>query len=248
MEVLAIIPARGGSKGVPRKNIKPLAGKPLIAWAIEAAKATPLVTRVVVSTEDDEIASVARTYGAEVPFVRPPEFAKDLSTTLEVLEHALLWFATHEEYAPDIVLLLPPTAPLVLPSDITQGIEPLTNDPSADSVRPIVPSAKHPYKNLRIENGYLRPFYEADITGFEEPYDMPRQLFPDAYVYSGAFQVIRTKTILEYKSLSGARMRYIHMPLERSVNIDTLDDFKYADMLMRERIEQHRTRQEDVSK
>lgn len=235
MEVLAIIPARGGSKGVPRKNIKLLAGKPLIAWAIEAAKATPLVTRVVVSTEDEEIASVARTYGAEVPFVRPSEFANDLSTTLEVLEHALTYLIEHERYGPDIVLLLPPTAPLVLPSDIAHGIDALMNDPSADSIRPVVPSAKHPYKNLRIENGYLRPFYEANITGFEEPYDMPRQLFPDAYVYSGAFQVIRAKTIFEHKSLSGARMGYIHMSLERSVNIDTLDDFMYADMLMRRR-------------
>lgn len=235
MEVLAIIPARGGSKGVPRKNIKPLADKPLVAWVIEAAKATPLVNRVVVSTEDEEIASVARKYGAEVPFMRPPEFAKDLSTTLEVLEHALVHLIEHEEYSPDIVLLLPPTAPLVLPSDITQGVEALLNDHFADSVRPVVPSAKHPYKNLRIEDGYLRPFYEADITGFEEPYDMPRQLFPNAYVYSGAFQVIRTKTILEHKSLSGARMGYIHMPHERSVNIDTIDDFEYADMLMRRR-------------
>jgi len=237
MEVLALIPARGGSKGVPRKNIRPLAGKPLIAWAVAAARAAPSVTRVVVDTEDAEIRDVARTYGAEAPYVRPRELAEDLSTTLDVVLHSLAWFKEHESYVPDAVLLLPPTAPLVLPADIEAGIAALARDPAADSVRPIVSSPKHPYKCLRIEEGYLKPFLSEAVTGYAEPYDMPRQLFPDAYVYSGLFQVVRRNTLLERHSLSGERMGYLMVPPERSVNIDSLDDFMYADMLMRERLQ-----------
>jgi len=236
MEVLALIPARGGSKGILRKNIKPLAGKPLITWAIAAAKESSLVSRVVVSTEDQEIAEVARAYGAELPFVRPQELAQDLSTTLDVVLHALQYFRTREQYVPDMVLLLPPTAPLVTSSDIEQGIGALMRDKNADSVRPIIESPKHPFKALKIEGTCLKPFYPSEITGFEEPYDMPRQLFPNAYVYSGTFQVIRRRTLEESHSLSGKKMGYILLAADHSINIDTLDDFAYADMLMRRRL------------
>ena len=111
-EILAIIPARGGSKGIPRKNIRDFAGYPLIAWSIAAAKQSELVTRVIVSTDDEEIASVARECGAETPFLRPPEFAQDNTTDLPVFEHALQWLEEHENYQPEIVIQLRPTSPV----------------------------------------------------------------------------------------------------------------------------------------
>jgi CMP-N-acetylneuraminic acid synthetase len=111
-ESLAIIPARGGSKGIPRKNIRNFAGYPLIAWSIAAAKQSELVTRVIVSTDDEEIASVAREFGAETPFVRPAKFAEDNTTDLPVFEHALQWLAENENYRPEIVVQLRPTSPI----------------------------------------------------------------------------------------------------------------------------------------
>ena len=111
-EILALIPARGGSKGIPRKNIREFAGYPLIAWSIAAAKQSKLVTRTIVSTDDEEIAAVARTLGAETPFLRPAEFAQDATTDLPVYEHALQWLAENEAYHPDVVVQLRPTSPI----------------------------------------------------------------------------------------------------------------------------------------
>ena len=111
-EVLAIIPARGGSKGIPRKNIRPFAGYPLIAYSIAAGLQAKTVTRVIVTTDDDEIAEVARSYGAETPFLRPAELAQDLTTDLPVFQHALNWLASHEDYHPDVIVHLRPTSPV----------------------------------------------------------------------------------------------------------------------------------------
>src|SRR5919201_6543515 len=111
IKILALIPARGGSKGIPRKNILNFAGYPLIAWSIAAAKQASCITRVIVSTDDEEIASVARKYGAETPFLRPSEFAQDNTTDLPVFQHALQWLDEHEGYQPEIVIQLRPTSP-----------------------------------------------------------------------------------------------------------------------------------------
>ena len=122
MEILAIIPARGGSKGIPRKNIKPIAGKPLIAWIIQAAKGSKYITRIIVSTDDNEIASVSKEYGAEAPFIRPKEISGDLSTDVEFLTHALKALKEKEGYGPDIILRLPPTSPLCTRAHIDEGL------------------------------------------------------------------------------------------------------------------------------
>lgn len=238
MEILAIIPARGGSRGVPGKNIKLLAGKPLIAWTIISAKQSKHPMRVIVSTDDEEIASVAREYGAEVPFMRPKEIAKDLSTDVEFIEHALSVLKEKEGYVPDVIVRLPPTSPLRLAEDIDKGIDTLIEDVDADAVRPIMEAPKHPYKLWKIPEGekHLAPFFSRDITGFDEPHNLPRQLFPKVYVHTGAMDVIRRKTIEEQKSTSGKKLAFFFMPEERSVNIDHPIDFEIADFLMQKRI------------
>lgn len=235
---LGIIPARGGSKGIPGKNIKMLAGKPLIAWTIEAAKNADLLDRVIVSTDDEEIAKVAREYGAEVPFLRPKEISGDLATDVEFIDHALLFLKEKEGYEPDIVLRLPPTSPLRKAEHINMGIMTLVDTPSADASRPIVESPKHPYKFWVTKEGspFLRPFLGKEITGFDEPHNLPRQLFPKVYMHTGAMDVIWVKTIKEQRSTSGKNLAYFFMDAESSCNIDSPVDFLIADTILKDRV------------
>jgi CMP-N,N'-diacetyllegionaminic acid synthase len=238
MNILAIIPARGGSKGIPGKNIQPLAGKPLIAWTIEEAQKSKYISRLIVSTDDESIAVVAREYGAEVPFLRPPELAQDLSIDVEFLEHALSFLHENEQYTPDVILRLPPTSPLRSADDIDRGIETLLQHPEADAVRPIMEAPKHPYKVWKIgaHGTYLEPLFSKDCTGFDEPHNLPRQLFPKAYIHTGAMDVMRHETITKLHSTSGNKLAFFFMKPEASVNIDSPLDFEFAEFLMERRI------------
>ena len=238
MEIIAIIPARGGSKGIPGKNIKPLSGKPLIVWTIEAAQGSKHVTRTIVSTDDEKIAEVARSLGVEVPFIRPADIAQDLSTDVEFLTHALNWLKEHEGYEPDIVLRLPPTSPLRTSAHIDEGIEKLLNTPEADAVRPIIEAPKHPYKMWKIAKDgiFLEPFLNKEFTGFDEPHNLPRQLFPKVYLHTGAMDVMRRRTILDQKSTSGKKLGFFFMDEESSVNIDHPIDFEIADYILSKRL------------
>ena len=239
MEVLGVIPARGGSKGVPRKNIRPLAGKPLIAWTIEEAQKSKLLTRTIITTEDSEIAEVARSFGAEVPFMRPPELAQDLSTDVDFLTHALRWLHDNEGYEPDIVVTLRVTAPLKRAVHIDEGIQKLIDNPDADASRPIHESPKHPYKMWKIREGgmYLEEFLPKSFTGFDEPHNLPRQLFPKVYVHTGAMDIMRRRTVEELKSTSGNKLAYFFMDPKDSINIDSEMDFQMAEFLMNKRLE-----------
>lgn len=234
MDILGIIPARGGSKGIPGKNIKVIAGKPLIAWTIEAAKKSKLLTRVIVSTDDDKIADVAKKYGAEVPFLRPVNLAEDLSTDVEFLIHALDWLKSNEGYEPEIVVRLPPTSPLRTVDNIDLGIQKLIDTPEADAVRPIIETPKHPYKFWKIsaDGKWLEPFLDKSTTGFDEPQNLPRQLFPKVYMHTGAMDVIRSKTLREQNSTSGKKLAYFFMTPEASINIDHVIDFEFAEFLL----------------
>lgn len=231
---LAIIPARGGSKGVPRKNIRLVAGKPLIAWTIEAAQRSAFGVRVIVSTDDEEIASVAREYGAEVPFLRPSELAHDRSLDIDFLRHALQWLDEHESYRPEIILRLPPTSPLRTAAHIDEGIKTLLANPEADACRPIMEAPKHPYKMWKIaESGnYIESFLPESFTHLHEPHNMPRQALPKVYIHTGAMDVMRYATITEQHSTSGKNTAFFFMKEADSVNIDTLLDLEFADFLL----------------
>lgn len=240
MEILAVIPARGGSKSIPKKNIKLLCGKPLIAWTIEEAKKSKLLTRTIVSTDDEEIAATAKSYGAEVPFMRPKEISGDLATDVEFLEHAFERLEQDEGYCPDIVLRLPPTSPLRTAAHIDEGIATLLNHPEADAVRPICEVLKHPYKLWRVSEGspWLEPFLTKSFTGFDEAYNLPRQLFPKVYMHTGAMDIMRARTIREQHSTSGKKTAYFFMKPEDSINIDYPIDFEIAEIFLKKRIEQ----------
>ncbi len=239
MEILAIIPARGGSKGVPGKNIRSLCGKPLIAWTIEEAKKSKHLTRVIVSTDSEEIAEVARQYGAEVPFLRPAEISGDLATDVEFLTHALDFLKERENYEPEIILRLPPTSPLRTAARIDEGIEVLINNSEADASRPMVEAPKHPYKMWAIskdDDRFVEPFLPKSFTNMDEPYNLPRQVLPRALIHTGAMDVMRLKTIREMKSTSGNKLAYFFMKPEDSINIDSAIDFKLAELLLRRRL------------
>lgn len=232
-EILAIIPARGGSKSIPRKNIKLLCGKPLIVYTIEEAKKSRYIDRIVVSTDDPEIAHIAKEYGAEVPFLRPKELAGDDVTDLPVFQHCLIWLKKHKSFSPDIVVQLRPTAPLRKAKHIDHGIEILLNSPEADSVRSVCLAPKNPLKMWKIEKNRLIPFIRESFSGIKEAYNLPRQKLPTAYIQNGSVDVIRTKTILRKNSMTGDIIIPFVMEECESVNIDTEIDFLIAEQLIK---------------
>ena len=224
-EILALIPARGGSKGIPRKNIRSFAGYPLIAWSIAAAKQASCVTRTLVSTDDEEIASVARELGAETPFLRPSELAQDQTTDLPVFEHALEWLKEQEGYQPEIVIQLRPTSPIRPKDCVDRAVKILLEHEEADSVRGVVPAGQNPYKMWRFagEDRPLTPLLQ--VEGIAEPYNAPRQSLPPVYWQTGHIDAIRVSTILHKKSLTGDVIYPLVIDPRYTVDIDNLSDW-----------------------
>lgn len=231
-EILALIPARGGSKGIPRKNIRLFAGYPLIAWSIAAAKKSEFVTRIIVSTDDEEIAEVAREWGAETPFLRPAEISQDKTTDLPVFEHALKWLEDEESYKPDIVIQLRPTSPIRPNNMVDDAIRILQNHADADCVRGVVVAGQNPFKMWRFngEDKPLNPLLAVD--GIKEPYNAPRQILPPVYWQTGHIDAIRTSTIAEKKSLTGDVIYPLVIDSKYTVDIDTLPDWAKYEALV----------------
>jgi len=227
LNILGIIGIRSGSKGIPDKNIKSLAGKPLVGWIIEKAKQSKYLTRVVVSTDSPHYAEIARAHGAETPFLRPPELAGDSSPEFEYIKHALSWLKENEKYEPDIVVRLMATSPLQTAEDIDACIEKLLQDKGADTSVVVAEARQHPLKAFRAEGELLVPFF-AKSTG-----EMISNRQDDKKAYFRANVVAcPIKTILEKDSMYGARIVYHVIPQERAVDIDTPTDFFVAEQLM----------------
>ena len=204
-EILALILARGGSKGIPRKNVRMIAGKPLIAYSIEQALTSGYITRTIVSTDDSEIAEVARQFGAEVPFMRPAEYAQDMSPDIDAFRHALQWLAEKESYSPELVVHLRPTGPLRRVDLIDQAIDLLVKHPEADSLRSVSSPMQTPYKMWRIaDNGYLEPLLR--IEGLPDCQSLPRQMLPMVYWQNGYVDILRPRAVLEYHSMFGRKV------------------------------------------
>lgn len=231
--IISIIPARGGSKKIIGKNIKPLCGKPLIFYTLIEAKKSKLIERIIVSTDEPKIREIALKYGAEAPFLRPKELSADFVTDLPVFQHCLNWLKDNENYIPDVIVHLRPTAPLRKAKHIDRGIKLLLKSPEADSVRSVTPVGQHPLKMWKIENGRLFPFISQEISGIKESYNMPRQKLPKAYIQNGSVDIIWTKTILEKKSMSGDTIVPLVMEELESVNIDNEVDFLTAEIIMK---------------
>jgi N-acylneuraminate cytidylyltransferase len=230
VEALALIPARGGSKSIPRKNIRLFAGHPLIAYSIAAGVAAQTISRVIVSTDDEEIAAIARQYGAETPFLRPAEFALDQTPDLPVFQHALTWLAENENYHPQIVVQLRPTSPLRRVAHIDGAVTRLLEHPEADSIRAVCIPFQNPFKMWRIEaDGFMRPLLQ---TEFREPYNMPRQELPAVYWQTGYVDAAWADTILLKNSMTGDAILPFVLNPEEWIDIDSPDDWRRAERLL----------------
>lgn len=222
MSILAIIPARSGSKGLPGKNIKKFRGVPLLGIAIQQAKQVGAIDRIIVSTDSEEYAELARSFGAEVPFLRPSELSTDLADDLSTFQHCLAQLK-EQGYIPDLVVHLRPTYPLRTSGEIDECIQMLQKQPLADSVRSVCASVASPYKMYKIENARLKPVAECEIP---EAFNQPRQRLPLTFEHNGAIDVIRTKVILE-GSMSGTGI--LPFLMKHNHDIDTLEDFLDAE-------------------
>lgn len=222
MSVLAIIPARAGSKGLPGKNLKSLGGAPLIAWTIRAAKAAKRLDRVVVSTEDEAIAAAAKEHGAEIPFMRPADLARDESGIIEVLRHAVRECGG----SPKIVVLLQPTSPLRTAEHIDAAVS-LVADGGADSSESVALDERHPFHRYYLEDGRLRLWDAA------EPSTSRRQEHPPVYRPTGGVYAMRTELLMNAGTIRGEDHRAVVVPEETAVDIDTAFDFRLAEWLAR---------------
>jgi CMP-N-acetylneuraminic acid synthetase len=229
VKVLGIITARGGSKGIPGKNLKLLAGKPLLAYTVETARRSGALDRVILSTEDERIAAAGRDLGCDVPFMRPLDLAHDDTPHLPVIQHATRWMEERASYRPDAVMILQPTSPLRTAEDIAAAVE-LLDRSGADSVLSVseVPAHSHPMRTLRVDGDGNAVLF---VSG--EPVRKRinrRQDLPPAWVMNGAIYVCRTRVLFDAEpSLYGSRVVAYRMPAERSLSIDDLEDWAAAE-------------------
>ncbi|MGB9979490.1 cytidylyltransferase domain-containing protein [Methanobacterium sp.] len=225
MNILAIIPARGGSKGVPRKNIKKIAGKPLIAYTIESAVESKHIDKVIVSTEDQEIAHISKEYGAEI-IKRPEKLALDNSSTIDAIFHCLNYLKI-EKYMPDIVVLLQPTSPLRTTENIDESIEFFCKK-DCESVISVCEFEHSPYWSLKIENHYLKPNFG------DKYFKMRRQDLPTLYLPNGAIFISNPQNLMNYESFYSKKIMPYLMSPENSIDIDSELDFKIAETILKD--------------
>lgn len=225
---VGLIPARSGSKGLPGKNVKLLGGYPLIAYSIIASILSKNIERTVVSTDSEEYAEIARNFGAEVPFIRPKQFAQDRSDAIEYVRHTLDWFEEHENSGPEYLVLLCPPSPLRDPLIIDGAIEAIAKSPQATSLRSVRETQESPYKLFTVENGYLKGMFPDDPR--PEYYNLPRQTFPRVFHPDGYVDIVKRNTVLDRKSLNGERMLSFVSP--GGGDIDRPQDFEYVEYLL----------------
>jgi len=231
MKVVAIIPARSGSKGVPKKNIRPLAGYPLIAYSIAASIFCKNIQRVVVSTDSKEIADIAEYYGAEAPFMRPSELAQDRSPNIDFILHALDWFKDNEGNEPDLLVQVLPTTPLRDPLLMSQAIQTMISNNKATSLRSVHELPEPPQKMMQIRDGYLVGFFPNDPR--PEYYNLPRQTFPPAYHPNGYVEIIKTDFVRSGGGLFGSHVLAYITPV--TVEIDRQEEFEYLEYFIEKR-------------
>jgi N-acylneuraminate cytidylyltransferase/CMP-N,N'-diacetyllegionaminic acid synthase len=230
-EILAIIPARGGSKSLPRKNIKLLGDKPLIAYTIEEALRSEYIDRVILSTDDTEIAKVAKDHGAEVPFLRPEGLAKDSSSSLSVILHALEYFKKEEKYSPDIVVFLQPTSPFRGAEHIDEGIEKIED---CDAVAGVCEVKEHPHFMMQAEGGILKPYLKIK----NRPHR--RQDVPKLYVLNASLYIAKrgyydgAKDLDPVAPIFEGKVTGVFMDEISSIDIDTPLDFMLAESVLKD--------------
>lgn len=227
-KILCIIPARSGSKGIPKKNMKPLCGKPLIAYSIEQALQIPFIDRIIVSTDDEKTAEISTNLGAEAPFIRPPHLATDDAGTIDVLIHTIEWCNKNENLSFDIIILLHANTPLRNIEDIRKCIDILV-DQKADNVFSVTPARNNPYFNM------VEIKEKERVTLTKEGNFSSRQSAPPVYDMNSSIYAWWTNILVKKQALFLPKTRIYIMPRERSIDIDEPIDFRFAEVLMEER-------------
>ena len=227
--VIAVIPARAGSRGVTRKNTRVIAGKPLLAHTIEAAVASRYIDRIIVSTDDPQLAEIAVRYGAETPFLRPAHLGQDDALLIDVIRHAARWLERHHTPPPTHIVTLPPINPLIMPNDIEGAVQ-VALQSEAPAVASVFSLEDHPYQARRMTKaGVLESFMRVDLELLR------RQDFPPAFCLSGAITVTQLQAIILQRTLLPQGTQGFVMPQSRSLSIRTLWDLHLADLIMQQR-------------
>lgn len=224
-DIVAIIPARSGSKGLPDKNIKLLAGFPLIAYSIAVARLADNVDRVIVSTDSELYANIAREYGAEVPFLRPAKISGDSSTDYEFIKHVLDWLQENEGYQPKYLVHLRPTTPLRDPACIEKSIERIHHDNYATALRSVHEMSETAYKTVEIDRDYLKCICSGSFD--LDAANQPRQVFPKTYIANGYVDIYKSSYVVKNKKILGDKVIAYVTP--RIFEVDTLEDFDYLE-------------------
>jgi CMP-N-acetylneuraminic acid synthetase len=226
--IIGIIPARGGSKGVPKKNIKEIGGFPMIAYSVIAGQLVENMERCIVSTDSQEIADIAKNYGADIPFLRPSEFATDSSNDIEFIKHAIDWFEKNEGYIPEYWVLLRPTTPLREPKIIKNAIDEIIRHPEATSLISIHEFAETPGKMFGMQDGFLHGLCPMDPR--PEYFTLPRQEFAPTYFGNGYVDIIKSSTVIDHNSCFGSRILGFETP--DTGEIDIPEDFKRVEFYL----------------
>lgn len=224
--VVALIPARSGSKGVPHKNIRPLAGHPLIAYSVRAGVRARNIDRTIVSTDSREYGEIAQRYGADAPFLRPAELAADASADYEFVAHALDWLEQHENRVPDLVVQLRPTTPLREIGIVEAAVDGMLADNDATALRSVHEMSETAYKCFEIESNRLKCFGSGSFD--VEAANRPRQGFPKTYHANGYVDVLRSAFIRAYRMIHGSRVAAFVTPA--AVEVDTPADFELLEL------------------
>lgn len=225
--ILAIIPARSGSKSVQDKNIRIMNGKPMLAYSIEQALSSSKINRVIVSTDSPKYQAIAKEYGAEVPFLRPAKISQDTSLDIEVFQHSLHWLQNNEQYYADICVHLRPTHPIRDPADIDKMISILEEDPTLDAIRSVSPAKQTPYKMWLFSDETSHQIHPVTSCEVPEAYNAPRQKLPKVYMQNACIDVIRSGTILKKNSMTGDKVAGFKM--EYDFDVDTESEFLSAE-------------------
>ena len=225
INILCIIPARSGSKGLPDKNIMDFKGKPLLSWSIEHAQQSKYskYMKIIVSTDSEKYAEISKQYGAETPFLRPSNISGDISSDYECIKHCVDWLKENENYKPDIILHLRPTQPCRKIEHINLAIEKfiIIRD-KYDSLRSVIPIEKSPYKMYSINNDELKPLFD-EVNNIKEPYNQARQLLPQCYLHNGYIDILNTD-ILTNNTISGTKIYPFVMDMDNNIDIDEKKD------------------------
>tara|TARA_Y100000768_G_scaffold96289_1_gene70058 strand:+ start:133 stop:861 length:729 start_codon:yes stop_codon:yes gene_type:complete len=219
--IIAIIPARSGSKSIKDKNIKLLSGHPLIAYSIIAAKLSKKIERVIVSTDSEEYGDIAKKYGAEVPFIRPDTYSKDNSTDRDFFIHAIDWFKEYENTIPEYWVHLRPTTPLRVPEKIDEAIDVILNDDTATSLRSGHKAPESPLKWFVKEDKYFKGLIE------NEEYNLPKESFEDIYIPDGYVDIVKTSYLLNNEKTHGENIISFESPV--CTEIDSIEEFNYIE-------------------